>query len=52
MQTRHHIFTQCGVLETQDWDPRFILELVSFLVDNPIAFVFGFQYAPPQEGDG
>ena len=52
MQTRHHIFTQCGVLETQDRDPRFIRELVGFLVDNPIAFAFGFQYAPPREGDG
>jgi hypothetical protein len=52
MQTRHHIFTQCGVLDTQDRDPRFILELVGFLVDNPIAFAFGFQYAPPREGDG
>ena len=50
MQTQHHIFTQCSVLDTQDSDPRFIMELVGFLIDNPKAFSFRFQYAP--WGDG
>ena len=50
VQTRHHIFTQCGVLQTYDRDPRFVRELVWFLEDNPKAFAFGFQYAP--QGDG
>ena len=50
MQTRHHIFTQCGVLETADQDPRYVQELVWLLEDNPKAFAFGFEYGP--QGDG
>ena len=50
VQTRHHIFTQCGVLQTYDRDPHYVRELVWFLEDNPKAFAFGFEYAP--QGDG
>ena len=46
MQTQHHIFTQCGILDTQDSNPQYVVELVGFLIDNPKVFAFGFQYVP------
>jgi hypothetical protein len=53
MQSRHHIFTQCGVLETRDRDPWYIRELVGFLDENPKAFSFGFMFnPPPRDGEG
>ena len=45
---RHHIFTHCGVLNTNIRPPRFIRELIGFLAKNPTAF--GFANAP--RGDG
>ena len=52
-QTRRHIFTHCGVLETLDRIPRFLREFVGFLMENPPAFSFGFQYRhPPPVGIG
>ena len=39
-QNRHHIFTWCGVLLTNNSDPRFIQELVDYLEENPKAFAF------------
>jgi hypothetical protein len=51
MQTRHHILTLCSVLYSLDWTPCYIRELVGYLVDNPKAFVFRFQYTHLQEGD-
>ena len=48
VQTRHHIFTHCGVLDTLDRAPKFARELVGFLVTNPTAF--GFANTPRGEG--
>ena len=48
VSTRHHVFTWCGVLDTNDREPKYIRELVGFLVKNPTAF--GFANAP--RGDG
>jgi hypothetical protein len=52
MQTRHHILTQCGVLDSLNHTPHYVRELIGYLVDNPKAFAFGFQYTHPWEGDG
>ena len=52
MQTQHHILIQCGVLDNLDRTPHFLHEFIGFLVDNPKAFAFGFQYTHPREGDG
>jgi hypothetical protein len=52
MQTWHHILTQCGVLDSLNRTPRYVRELIGYLVDNPKAFAFGFQYTHPREGDG
>ena len=48
VQTRHHIFTSCGVLDTNDRDPKLSRELVGFLVTNPTAF--GFNRPPAGVG--
>ena len=48
VQTRHHIFTSCGVLDTNYPDPKLIRELVGFLVTNPTAF--GFNRPPAGVG--
>ena len=49
LQTRHHIFTHCGVLDTINRSPRFIRELVDYLDENPTAFAFPSR---PRQGDG
>ncbi|KAJ3518886.1 hypothetical protein NMY22_g13456 [Coprinellus aureogranulatus] len=48
IQTRRHIFVQCGVLTTGNRDPKYIRELVGFLVTNPTAF--GFSRPPAGVG--
>ncbi|KAJ3499866.1 hypothetical protein NMY22_g19466 [Coprinellus aureogranulatus] len=48
VQTRRHIFVQCGVLTTGNRDPKYIRELVGFLVTNPTAF--GFNRPPTGVG--
>ncbi|TEB20246.1 hypothetical protein FA13DRAFT_1801164 [Coprinellus micaceus] len=48
----HHIFTQCGVLESLNRTPCYVREAIGYLVDNLNAKAFGFQYTHPWEGDG
>ncbi|KAJ3533031.1 hypothetical protein NMY22_g7503 [Coprinellus aureogranulatus] len=48
VQTRRHIFVQCGVLTTGNRDPKDIRELVGFLVTNPTAL--GFNRPPAGVG--